>query len=275
MDEPKIVYEDENFVGISKPAGMLVHPYTVSGKWSRPAGSREARQMANGEKTLVSWLLEKYPEMKTVGDPSTRSTNSGQASSGQANLRPGIVHRLDRETSGIMLAVRNQKYFDYFKSLFKERQIKKTYLALVSGEPKEKHGVIDKPIGIKNGSIKRSIHSGKMLKSAVTEYKVIKTFYGEPFNHAQDKPGRTIISGVGPFSLLEVFPKTGRTHQIRVHLASIGHPIVGDPLYGGKKNAGLAKRLMLHAYSLEFSLPNGRRLKLEAEPEEPFPGFEG
>jgi len=228
MDKPKIVYEDENFVGISKPAGMLVHPYRANGKW----------QMANGEETLSSWLLKKYPGMKTVGD--------------DPEMRPGIVHRLDRETSGIMLAVKNQKYFDYFKSLFKERQIKKTYLALVSGEPKEKHGVIDKPIGIKNGTVKRSIHSGKMAKTAVTEYKVLKTF---------------IFGGV-PFSLLEVFPKTGRTHQIRVHLASIGHPIVGDPLYGGKKNAGLAKRLMLHAYSLEFSLPNGSRLRLEAEPGE-------
>ncbi len=255
MDEPKIVYEDENFVGVFKPAGMLTH----SARTNLPAqagvdltlrhNSGQARTDADKIMTLADWLVSKYPEMKTVGDPST--------SSGQVNLRPGIVHRLDRETSGIMLAVRNQKYFDYFKSLFKERQIKKTYLALVSGEPREKRGVIDKPIGIKNGTVKRSVHSKKMLKSAVTEYKVVKTF---------------ISSGV-PFSLLEVSPKTGRTHQIRVHLASIGHPIVGDPLYGGKKNASLANRLMLHAYSLEFSLPNGSRLRLEAEPDELFSGF--
>ncbi len=242
MDEPKIVYEDENFVGISKPAGMLVHPYRANGEW----------RMGNGEETLTSWLLKKYPEMKTVGDlPAGRQATE--------NMRPGIVHRLDRETSGIMLAVRNQKYFDYFKSLFKERKIKKIYLALVSGEPREKQGIIDKPIGIKNGSVKRSVHSEKMLKSAVTEYKVVKT---------------SISKGI-PFSLLEVSPKTGRTHQIRVHLASIGHPIAGDPLYGGKKNAELAKRLMLHAYSLEISLPNGRRLRLEAEPEKSFSVFEG
>lgn len=261
MDEPKIVYEDENFVGVSKPAGMLTHPYKTNENRPRFAGSRGARQMANGEDTLAGWLLKKYPEMRNVGD--------------DPETRPGIVHRLDRETSGIMLAVRNQKYFEYFKSLFKERQIKKTYLALVSGEPRKKQGVIDKPIGIKNGSVKRSVHSEKMLKSAVTEYKVVKTF---------------LSNGV-PFSLLEVSPKTGRTHQIRVHLASIGHPIVGDSLYGGKKNAGLAKRLMLHAYSLEFSLPtpaclparagagrqaglpNGSRLRIEAEPDELFSGF--
>lgn len=240
MDEPKIVYEDENFVGIFKPAGMLVHPYKANGEW----------RIENGEDTLAGWLLRKYPEMKTVGDlPAGRQATE--------NMRPGIVHRLDRETSGIMLAVRNQEYFDYFKSLFKERKIKKTYLALVSGEPREKQGIIDKPIGIKNGTIKRSVHSGKMAKNAVTEYKVVKTFIHEG----------------APFSLLEVSPQTGRTHQIRVHLASIGHPIIGDPLYGGKNNAGLAKRLMLHAYSLEFSLPNGMRLRLEAEPEGLFSAF--
>ncbi len=253
MNEPKIIYEDENFVGVFKPAGMLTHKAADQRGLKRGPTRTETRTYAESSQresaTLVDWLLKKYPEMKTVGDPST--------SSGQANMRPGIVHRLDRETSGIMLAVRSQKYFDYFKSLFKERQIKKTYLALVSGEPREKHGIIDKPIGIKNGSIKRSVHSKKMLKSAATEYKVVKTF----------------VSNGMPFSLLEVSPKTGRTHQIRVHLASIGHPIAGDPLYGGKKNAGLAKRLMLHAYSLEFSLPNGRRLRLEADPEELFSVF--
>jgi len=250
MDEPKIVYEDENFVGISKPAGMLVHPTRTNADNTQTNADQRVRNQRESD-TLVDWLLKKYPEMKNVGD--------------DPSMRPGIVHRLDRETSGIMLAVRNQKYFDYFKSLFKEKQIKKTYLALVSGEPREKHGIIDKPIGIRNGSIKRSVHSKKMLKSAVTEYKVLKTF---------------IFGGI-PFSLLEVSPQTGRTHQIRVHLASIGHPIMGDPLYGGKKNAGLAKRLMLHAYSLEFSLPaqaglpNGRRLRLEADPEELFSVFEG
>ncbi len=220
-DEPEIVYEDKNFLGVYKPSGLIVHPINIKN---------------TGEPSLSGWLLKKYPEIKNVGDePSTR---------------PGIVHRLDKETSGILVVPRNQEYFDYLKNLFKTRQIKKTYLALALGEPKESEGVIDKPIGIKTGSVKRSVHSEKMKKSAVTRYKVKKTF---------DSPA-------GKVSLLEVFPETGRTHQIRVHLASIGHPIIGDKLYGGKKSREAAARLMLHAYSIEFSSPGGSRIKLEVEP---------
>lgn len=233
VEEPRIIYEDENFVAVDKPAGMLTHPYKVSGQWSA----------VSGEEVLTNWLLEKYPEMKNVGDPSTGS--------GQVNLRPGIVHRLDRETSGILLAARNQNYFEYLKSLFKTRQIKKTYVALVSGAFKEKIGVIDTAIRIKSGTVKRTVFSGKMAKQATTRYIVKKT----------------LTTGGGEiFSLLEVVPETGRTHQIRVHLASIGHPIVGDRLYGPKNQPAWAERLMLHARSLEFSTAEGRRIKIEAEP---------
>lgn len=232
MDKPKIIYEDKNFLGVYKPAGMVVHPYRASGGSMMP------------EKTLVSWLEERYPEIKGVGD--------------DPEVRPGIVHRLDRETSGVMVVARNQRYFEYLKSLFKTGQVKKTYLAVVFGEPNPpaggKKGTIDKPIGIRNGSIKRSIHSEKMKKNAITEYEIKKTFVAEEI----------------PFSLLEVHPLTGRTHQIRVHLASIGHPVVGDKLYGGKNQPQWAKRLMLHACSLEFPLADGGRLKLEAEPEDSF-----
>ncbi|HUX35444.1 MAG TPA: RluA family pseudouridine synthase [Candidatus Paceibacterota bacterium] len=245
--EPKVIYENKNFIGIYKPAGLLVHPthsFAMCGVHPIKKGSEE-------EPTLVDWLLKNYPEVKNVGDlPAGR----------QVNLRPGIVHRLDKDTSGVMLVPRNQEYFEYFKELFKTRQIKKTYLALVSGELKEKEGVIDKPIGIKTGSVKRSVHSEKMKKNAVTSYKVKKTF----------------AFGGEKVSLLEVFPETGRTHQIRVHLASIGHPILGDKLYGGKKQKEKAGRLMLHAYSIEFSLPDhagrpgGSRVKLESEPDDTF-----
>lgn len=227
MDEPKIIYEDKNFLGVYKPAGMLVHSY------------KTADGLA-GEDTLADWLLGRFPELGKIGD--------------DPEIRPGIVHRLDRGTSGVIIVPRNQEYFEYFKNLFKTRQVKKTYLALVFGEPREKEGIIDKPIGIKNGSVKRSVHSDKMAKSAITRYKVKKTF---------------ILGGV-PFSLLEVFPETGRTHQIRVHLASIGHPIAGDRLYGAKKKKEGIERLMLHACSVEFSLPNESRIKLEIEPEKPF-----
>ncbi|MBI4085520.1 MAG: RluA family pseudouridine synthase [Candidatus Liptonbacteria bacterium] len=232
MLEPKIIYEDKNFLGIFKPHGMLVHQYAGNGK--------------NKEETLVDWLLKKFPEIRNVGD--------------DPSVRPGIVHRLDKETSGVMIIPRNAEYFEHFKNLFKTKQIKKTYLALVKGELKNREGIIDRPIGIKSGSVKRSVFSEKMKKPAVTEYKVLKK----------------VILDKNNFSLLEIYPRTGRTHQIRVHLASLGHPVVGDKLYGGKKQPEWADRMMLHAYSLEFSLPAGRaefpegkRIKLEVEAENP------
>jgi len=246
------------------------------------------------EPTLVDVLLKKYPEIKTVGDePGPRLGNSSSDSRGSFRLqtenssskdlsgipssevlgfrsksprdiqtpiseagplRPGIVHRLDKDTSGVMVVARNQKSFEYLKSLFKGRDIKKTYVAVVLGVPKEKQGVIDKPIGIRNGTTKRSVVSEKMAKPAVTEYEILKTA------QAEDGFGKEHA-----FALLSVSPKTGRTHQIRVHLTSIGHPIVGDPLYGPKKQPPWANRLMLHAASIEFSDGSGGRLRFDAE----------
>ena len=228
--EPKIIYEDKDFLAIDKPAGLMVHPAAISGK----------KKQREKEPTLVDWLLVRYPEIKNVGD--------------DPYLRPGIVHRLDKETSGVMLIPKNQGYFEYLKSLFKAHAIKKTYLALVPGIPKRNSGIIDAPIGIKNGTLKRSVHSRKMAKAAVTEYKVLKTV------QMPDASGKSM-----PFSLLEVLPMTGRTHQIRVHLASIGHPVVGDSLYGPKKQPEWTSRLMLHAQSLEFVPRPGNFIKVEAE----------
>ena len=220
MFTPKIIYDDKNFLALDKPAGLLVHQTKIS-----------------KELTLVDWLLKYYPDIKNVGDPS--------ASSGQVNLRPGIVHRLDRNTSGVILIAKNQKYFEYLKNLFQNRQIKKTYLALVYGEIKPKIGIIEKPISLKPGSVKRTIWKGKMEKEAITEYKLVKFLKG--------------------FSLVRVYPKTGRTHQIRIHLASIGYPIIGDNLYGPKTNPLKLNRLFLHAESLEFPVSEGRKIKIEAE----------
>lgn len=235
--EPRVIYEDKNFLAVDKPAGLLVH--------STP-GSKET--------TLVDWLLKRYPEIKKVGgDPKTR---------------PGIVHRLDRDTSGIILIARNQEYFEYLKNLFRTRAIKKTYRALVHGRVMPKKGIIEKEIKIKSGTTKRTVFKGRSEKAAVTEYKVLKYF--SPF----DK-----LRGSG-FTWLEVKPLTGRTHQIRVHLASIGHTVVGDKLYNPKKSKEVRllntksrtvlrsdawiNRQMLHAYSLEFSPAPGKRLKLAA-----------
>lgn len=220
IEEPEVIYEDKDFLAVIKPAGLLVH------------AARGARAAPGKPKaTLANWLLKKYPEIALVGD--------------DPEFRPGIVHRLDKGTSGVMLVARNQKYFEYLKSLFQERGIQKTYLAVVLGSPAKKKGTVNAPIGIRNGTTKRSIRSEKMAKSAITDYRVLKTF--------------------DDYSLLEVSPRTGRTHQIRVHLASIGCPVAGDRLYGPKKQPLWATRLMLHALALEFTAARGTRVKFEAD----------
>jgi 23S rRNA pseudouridine1911/1915/1917 synthase len=223
MEEPEIIYEDENFLAVSKPAGLLVH---AAGK-------------DNKEKTLVDWLLEKYPEIKEIGD--------------DFETRPGIVHRLDRDTSGVIIVAKNQKTFDYLKNLFGTREIKKTYLALAIGEVSPGEGTINKPIRLKNGSVKRTVWEGKDEKQATTEYKVL-----DYLKIRTQKGGQV-------FSLLGVYPKTGRTHQIRVHLASIGHPIAGDALYGPKKSNFGLRRQFLHAQSIEFTDMSGKRMKIEVD----------
>ena len=233
----------------------MVHGVRVSERHrTRAAHGGETHE---DEPTLVDWLLARYPEIKNVGDDPA--------------LRPGIVHRLDKATSGVMLVAKTQASFEHLKKIFQEHRMQKTYVALVRGVPKESHGVIDAPIGIKNGTLKRSIHSSKMAKSAVTEYSVVKIF---------DKGD----NGSEQYALLKVNPKTGRTHQIRVHLASIGHPIVGDMLYGRKPVRGktarsasaamasaeaarrteAAPRLMLHAASIAFDGDGVNRFEFEA-----------
>ncbi|OGY57864.1 MAG: hypothetical protein A3D47_01690 [Candidatus Colwellbacteria bacterium RIFCSPHIGHO2_02_FULL_43_15] len=230
MPSIQVIYEDNNFLAVNKPAGLLVHGFkvTVDG---------EKKHIA--ESTLVDWLLEKYPEIKGVGD--------------LPRWRSGIVHRLDKQTSGVLLLAKNQEYFIYLKNLFKNHEVEKTYLALVKGRVEPKEGFINKPIGLKPGTVKRTVFvkNAKMIKEALTEYKV-KEYLPSP------------MAGLPEYSLLEVKPKTGRTHQIRVHLASIGHAVVGDPLYGGGKVEGF-NRLFLHAYSLEFSPVPGKKLKLTAD----------
>ncbi len=222
MEEPTIIFENEDFVVIDKPAGLMVHAARISSK-------RRSAVMREAEPTLVDWLLARYPEIKKVGDDPA--------------LRPGIVHRLDKATSGVMLIARTQTSFEQLKKLFQEHRMQKTYFAVAWGVPVKKRGIIDAPIGIKNGSLKRSVHSSKMAKAAITEYSVVKA--------------------MGDRALLKVTPKTGRTHQIRVHLASIGHPIVGDALYGKKTEAG-AGRLMLHAGGIAFEGGAGNRFEFES-----------
>jgi 23S rRNA pseudouridine1911/1915/1917 synthase len=221
----EILYEDGDVLAVNKPAGVLVHQSASSG----------------GERTITDWLVKNRPGVQAVGD--------------NPELRPGIVHRLDRETSGVLLIAKTPRYFDYLKALFQGRRIKKTYLALVYGRVRAASGRIEKPIGLRSGSVKRTVVTAraKMVKNAVTAYRV--------------KGYANFVSPAGSeeCTVLEVVPQTGRTHQIRVHLASIGHPVVGDALYGGKRGAE-STRLRLHAYSLEFPLSPGRQIKIAADP---------
>jgi 23S rRNA pseudouridine1911/1915/1917 synthase len=224
MMNPKIISKNKDYLIINKPAGLLVHRSVLNREDIHPE-----------EKTLTDWLLKKYPKIKNVGD--------------DPENRPGIVHRLDRETSGVMIIPLNQKTFEYFKKNFQKHEVKKTYLVLVYGTVRSDRVVINKPIGIKSGTTKRSVHSSKMSKDAITELEVVERFE---------------LKGQG-LTLLRAYPKTGRTHQIRVHLASIHCPVVGDKLYG-RKNDMFPEigRQFLHAEEIEFKDMNGKELKFRA-----------
>ena len=253
--EPFILYEDADMLAVYKPAGLVVHSdgkilRQAQGGLLRPGSGQAHRQAQGGllrEYTLVDWLLENFPEMKNVGE-------QWNDEKGQIIFRSGIVHRLDRETSGVLLVAKTQSAFEYLKQQFKDRKIKKTYRAFVYGKVKDDTGIIDKPIGrSKNDFRKWSAEYGARgdKREAVTEFKVLAR--GENFSY------------------LELYPKTGRTHQIRVHLKAIGHPVVGDKLYAPKGEALLGfERTALHAFSIEFMAPSGKPLHIEAPLPEDF-----
>lgn len=230
-----ILYEDKNYLIINKPAGLVVHP---DGRTEEP--------------TVADWVLEKYPETKEVGEPLTLS-------SGKIIYRPGIVHRIDRDTSGVLAIAKNQGAFLFLKNQFQDRSVKKMYNVFVYGEMEEEDGVIDRPIGRSTKDFRLwSAQRGARgeMREAVTHYKVIETSDGK---------------GGDGFSYLEIIPHTGRTHQIRVHMKAINHPVVADPLYAPKREAALGfSRLALHARTLEFQGPEGEIIKAEAPLPEDF-----
>lgn len=226
--EPRVIHEDAGYIIIDKPAGLLVHPAPIA---------KEKKHLP--QTTLAQWVVDKYPEVARVGD--------------DPQLRPGIVHRLDKETSGVMVVARSQDAFLYLKDLFATRQVQKTYVALCYGIPRQKKGTIRAPIGITKGSVKHSIHSQKNAREAVTDYETLETF---ECGEGKEKK---------KYSLVLAHPLTGRTHQIRVHMASIHCPIVGDPLYGPKTKPEWATRLYLHAKSLQFSQSAGSGMHFESE----------
>jgi 23S rRNA pseudouridine1911/1915/1917 synthase len=221
--EIKILYEDKNILAIDKPSGISVHP---DGKSS--------------EETISDWAVKNYPEMENVGEL------LGEVK------RPGIVHRLDKETSGVLLLAKNQQAHQFLKSQFQNHEIKKVYHAIVFGWLKNDSGTVDEPIGRSPTDFRRRL-SGRgargEMREAVTEYKVL-----ERFEHDGNK-----------FTYLEVMPKTGRTHQIRVHMKFLNTPVVCDKLYA-PKNACPKEldRLALHAKSIEFKDMKGELIKVEA-----------
>ena len=219
------VYEDDNILVVNKPYGLITHP----------------KNATDTQSSLTDWVAANYPELKDVGEPFDAS--------GAPFPRHGIAHRLDKDTSGLIVIAKNQDSFDYLKNLFQTHTIQKHYYALVHGRPKENSGIINAPLGRIGMKRTTQIEGKKMIdsKESVTEYKTAKNF---------DK-----------YTLLDVSPKTGRTHQIRVHLKSIGCPVAGDPVYtpkGWQKPEGL-NRLFLHAYKLTLITPDSKSLTLETD----------
>lgn len=226
---PKIIFENSDILVLNKPAGLVVHS----------DGKTE-------ESTLCDWVIKNYPEMAGVGEPLIIS--------GKTIDRPGIVHRLDRETSGVILLAKNQESFLYLKEQFQNREIEKHYRTYVWGWFPEKEGIVDKPIGRSPSDFRRWLSGNGArgeLREAVTKYKVLKEF--------ADKKGDR-------FSYLDVSPKTGRTHQIRVHMKYLQRPLICDKLYAPKNPPALGfERTALHAYSITLNLPKtGERATFEA-----------
>jgi 23S rRNA pseudouridine1911/1915/1917 synthase len=220
----EVVYEDEYVAVINKPAGVTVH-----------AGSGKGEAGSKG--TLVNALLHRFQALSQVG----------------GEIRPGIVHRLDKETSGLLVVAKTDAAHRKLARQFADREVHKTYLALVHGWMKDRQGTVQAAIGrdLKRRNRMTTLRrpGSGVVRSAVTHWKVL----------------RKIDSSYGRFSLLEVTIETGRTHQIRVHLASLGHPVVGDTLYGAPREIAAGKgqdsqsltlkRNFLHAYAIQFRHP--------------------
>jgi 23S rRNA pseudouridine1911/1915/1917 synthase len=212
-----VIYEDADVVVMDKPAGILTH----------------SKGVVNSEATVASFMKNKITDDSLVGN------------------RAGIVHRLDRATSGVIIGAKKSTALAKLQKQFSQRKTKKLYLAVAEGIPEPEEAIIDAPI-MRNPKKPQTFKVRQAGKPAQTRYKVINKV---------DKNGQT-------FAVLELVPITGRTHQLRVHLAYIGHPIVGDIIYG---HGG--PDLLLHAKSLELTLPTGKRKVFESQTPQRFKDF--
>lgn len=212
-----VIYEDDNVIVINKPAGVLTH----------------SKGSLNLEATVATFIQPKLDDKKLIGN------------------RAGIVHRLDRATSGVIITAKSADALAYLQKQFSQRKTKKTYYAIVEGWPEPGEAVIDAPIE-RNPKRPQTFRVGSGGKTAQTKYRILKKF---------QKNGQK-------YAFLELSPTTGRTHQLRVHLAYIGHPIVGDRVYGHSGNY-----MYLHAQSLEITLPGGERRVFEAPLPDVFKDF--
>lgn len=220
--EPTIIYEDDALLAVNKPAGLVVHN---DGRTAEP--------------TLSDWLLERYPTLAPIGGLHTLDNE-------RYVPRVGILHRLDRETSGVILIAKNDDAFYFVQRQFLDHSIQKTYLAYVEGVLPEKQGTIEFPIGRSRSDFRRFAigeDARGTLRKATTSYRVIRE--------------------LDNYSLVELMPKTGRTHQLRVHMRALGHPIVSDKRYGSTFALGFT-RVALHASKLEFTHPDGNRMTASA-----------
>ena len=215
--ELEIVYEDNDIIVVNKPKGLVVHPAN-----------------GNPDGTLVNAIMAICKDsLSGIG----------------GEIRPGIVHRLDKDTSGLIIVAKNDQAHINMSKEIKDRQVKKIYIALVRGRVAENEATINMPIG-RSTKDRKKMAVRKDGKEAITHFKVIKRYHN--------------------YTLLEVKIDTGRTHQIRVHMAEIGHPVVGDMVYSNGKNEFGVEGQMLHAKSLDFKHPiTGKQMHLEAE----LPGY--
>lgn len=234
-----ILYEDNDILALNKPAGIAVHG---DGRTSRY--------------TIADWILEKYPDMADVGEPM-------RAVDGSLIRKPGIVHRLDAGTTGVLIVAKTQEAFLFLKKQFQGREVKKTYRALAHGIITQDEGVIDAPIGKSRADFRRwSAERGSRgaMREARTDYKVLKRF--------DDTVTRQFFGNFpssGGVSYIEAYPRTGRTHQIRVHFKAIQHPLLCDALYAPKRPCILGfSRPALHALAIELTLPGGAPFRAEA-----------